>query len=53
MESKFQILVGILSFISALHAFKIWQLADLHLDYKYSATGDVNTWCHERDGFGG
>ena len=53
MESKFQILVEILSFISASHAYKIWQLADVHLDYRYSATGDVNAWCHEREGFDG
>ena len=53
MEYKFQILATILFFISASQAYKIWQLTDVHLDYKYSATGDVNAWCHERELFDG
>ena len=48
MGSKCEMFVKILFFTCTSQAYKIWQLTDVHLDYKYSATGDVNNWCHVR-----
>ena len=53
MGLKFQILHIIMFFICGSHEYKIWQLTDVHLDYRYSVTGDVNQWCHERGDFDG